>query len=321
MSLYDILGTHPEATADELKRAYQVRAKLLHPDNHAGASPDVLQAATDAMAELNEAWDLLRDPEFRRLYDQVLNGDGDPQGAGSPGASPGPPPARDAAQASSVPRTDPPLVSRPPNNSECTICGNYPARSITLRSETGKILWRVRRRLDGTYCRDCGTALFRSMTNRTMLLGWWGVISFFVNWFTIVQNLFARLSLSGMQRPQGRHADVEARLDRPLSQGRPLLLRSGPLATIAVLVVVILMLTNSGSTDSPSYDQPADPQPEDFVGSCLELGAQDRITGIVDCDGQEDAKVTQVVPNGVKCDSRADAWYEGKDDTLCVELR
>lgn len=69
VTYYDTLGTTPDADALTLRRAYHVRSQLLHPDRHAGASPEVLEAAGRAMAELNRAYAVLRHPESRRLYD------------------------------------------------------------------------------------------------------------------------------------------------------------------------------------------------------------------------------------------------------------
>lgn len=56
----------------ELRRAYHVRSLMLHPDRHASAPSGVLEAASRAMAELNRAYAVLRDPESRRLYDASL---------------------------------------------------------------------------------------------------------------------------------------------------------------------------------------------------------------------------------------------------------
>ena len=65
-SLYDRLGVPPEANASTLRAAYRRRARELH--------PDVLGAGADptAMAELNEAWRVLSDPDRRRAYDATL---------------------------------------------------------------------------------------------------------------------------------------------------------------------------------------------------------------------------------------------------------
>lgn len=60
-SLYRILGTDSTATATDIKSAYRAAAKRAHPD--AGGS-------AEAMARVNEAYQILSDPEARRAYDE-----------------------------------------------------------------------------------------------------------------------------------------------------------------------------------------------------------------------------------------------------------
>ena len=45
-------------------------------------------------------------------------------------------------------------------------------------------------------CRDCGTQLLRQFTTRTLVQGWWGYISFFVNWFVLAANGMAYRELA-----------------------------------------------------------------------------------------------------------------------------
>lgn len=58
---YELLGVNKEATADELKKAHRKLALKLHPDK--GGDPDKFK-------EINEAYDVLKDPEKRRIYDE-----------------------------------------------------------------------------------------------------------------------------------------------------------------------------------------------------------------------------------------------------------
>jgi len=66
---YDVIGVAADATHDEIRRAYHLRARHLHPDANSNASVDVLRSTTEAMAELNLAWSVLGDPRSRRTYD------------------------------------------------------------------------------------------------------------------------------------------------------------------------------------------------------------------------------------------------------------
>jgi hypothetical protein len=69
---YDVLGITADAKADTIKRAYYKRARAYHPDAHAGSTAELLDEAERAMAALNSAWTVLRDPQARRDYDQSL---------------------------------------------------------------------------------------------------------------------------------------------------------------------------------------------------------------------------------------------------------
>jgi hypothetical protein len=50
-------------------------------------------------------------------------------------------------------------------------------------------------------CRDCGSSMLKRWTGRTLVQGWWGYISFFVNWFVLVMNLVAAIKLSRLPHP------------------------------------------------------------------------------------------------------------------------
>ena len=62
---YKILGVDKTIPQKDVKRAYLKRAKLFHPDLH----PDDPKAKAKFQA-LNEAYDVICDPEKRRKYDQ-----------------------------------------------------------------------------------------------------------------------------------------------------------------------------------------------------------------------------------------------------------
>ncbi len=66
MTLYDLLGVSPQASADELKQAWRDQARQYHPD----VNPDPV--AAERMQLLNVAYDLLSDAQKRAAYDLLL---------------------------------------------------------------------------------------------------------------------------------------------------------------------------------------------------------------------------------------------------------
>ena len=70
MTLYDILGLLPSASAEKIRRAYQARMRLLGPEMISGASSKVLAAVDRAQASAEQAWRVLGDPASRERYDR-----------------------------------------------------------------------------------------------------------------------------------------------------------------------------------------------------------------------------------------------------------
>jgi len=78
---YEILGVTRDVGEGELKKAYRQKALQFHPDKNPGD-----HEAEDKFKEASEAYDILRDPEKRQIYDQYGHegikgrGFGGPQG-------------------------------------------------------------------------------------------------------------------------------------------------------------------------------------------------------------------------------------------------
>lgn len=62
---YEVLGIDKSASEKELKSAYRKLAKKYHPDANPGD-----KQSEEKFKELSEAYDILKDPEKRKLYDK-----------------------------------------------------------------------------------------------------------------------------------------------------------------------------------------------------------------------------------------------------------
>ncbi|KAI9302941.1 hypothetical protein BJ944DRAFT_166328 [Cunninghamella echinulata] len=72
---YDLLSIERNATGDEIKKAYRKQALIWHPDKNA----DRVQESTERFALIQEAYEVLSDPQERSWYDghrdAILRGD------------------------------------------------------------------------------------------------------------------------------------------------------------------------------------------------------------------------------------------------------
>jgi len=65
---YEIMGVDKNATEEEIKRAFRKLARKYHPDLHVAKDK---KEAEEKFKELNEAHEVLSDPEKRKRYDQL----------------------------------------------------------------------------------------------------------------------------------------------------------------------------------------------------------------------------------------------------------
>ncbi|MDO4539646.1 MAG: molecular chaperone DnaJ [Syntrophomonadaceae bacterium] len=77
---YDLLGVKRDVEAEELKKAYRAMAKKYHPDLNKD-DPN----AGEKFKEINEAYEVLSDPQKRALYDRHGHDAFDPTKGGGPG--------------------------------------------------------------------------------------------------------------------------------------------------------------------------------------------------------------------------------------------
>lgn len=79
---YNTLGLDRGASTDDVKKAYRSLSKKLHPDKHKGD-----KEAEQRFKEVNEAYEVLGDPQKKQMYDQFGTVGGPGMGGGAEGFS------------------------------------------------------------------------------------------------------------------------------------------------------------------------------------------------------------------------------------------
>jgi len=147
---YETLGVQNDATHEEIKRAYRLKAKALHPD------VNKTRDTTREFQELQEVYSVLGSPERRKLYDEGNE---------------------DAARSPETKATEADFDPFP-----CTSCEQISAqpRFISFYWVTSFIIFTYRRECSGIYCPSCATKKLFWSSLITGAVGWiafpWGII-------------------------------------------------------------------------------------------------------------------------------------------------
>jgi DnaJ-like protein len=180
---YRILEVEPTATAEQVKAQYLFLTQAWHPEKFPNA--DLKAKAEEKIKEINEAYGVLGDPSRRESYNSEL-------GFRSSKATSAPPASSHSSQGHPHSRS----------GQRCESCG-LPAETkyVEFHENTGLILIRQYRSVKGNLCKACINYFFWNLTGRTMLFGWWGVISFIVTPFILLNNISRFIFTFGMQKP------------------------------------------------------------------------------------------------------------------------
>ena len=202
----------------------------------------------------------------------------------------------------------------------CRLCGSTPAADGRFRRVQGLVLLMRWASVEGPFCRDCGLAVFRHLTAKTLLQGWWGFLSLFASVVAVLDNLVVRRRFARLAAP-ARHPDAPALTTRPLRPGRPLTRRpSTLLAAVPIALLVAVLVAVAGAR---GHDR------DDYVGRCVRVGAAGPASSpegvrFVDCAGSHDGRIVAEMydaPDTTSCPSSTDATVRGRADSLllCID--
>jgi hypothetical protein len=94
------------------------------------------------------------------------------------------------------------MTSPPPTALTCRACGRAPAQEFTIRRHVGMIILQKFVKFRGALCRDHAQQLTHEYLQRTLVQGWWGLISVFVNLFVIATDVAALSKAKKMPAPE-----------------------------------------------------------------------------------------------------------------------
>jgi hypothetical protein len=83
----------------------------------------------------------------------------------------------------------------------CRSCGRFPAQVFPIRRHVGMILMQRFVKLRVPLCREHALFYTKQFLLKTLWQGWWGYISFFVNWFVVVADLVILVKAGKMAAP------------------------------------------------------------------------------------------------------------------------
>jgi hypothetical protein len=212
----------------------------------------------------------------------------------------------------------------------CQNCGAAPAAKATFHQNTGMLFSRRVRTIDGTFCRNCGLSLGRTLANRSLWTGWWGLISFVVNIGYMLGNAGTLLRLGTLAKPRDGFGTMDP--------GRPMLLRSGVLVLAAIVAIGAGGAASSSNTDhtysNGGYVAPVTPTdvgtssgldtgPSSLPNSSWQLGACVSVSGSmahpVPCTDPHKGTVLMRTVYAANCPPQTDGTVVDGGFTYCVD--
>ncbi|WP_432968738.1 hypothetical protein [Dactylosporangium sp. CA-233914] len=130
---------------------------------------------------------------------------------------------------------------------QCRFCSSVPAVQAGYQAIQNIALWFRVTTVQGPFCRDCGTAVFRHLQQRTLTLGWYGILAPFAA-IVLLLNLIRMDKVTGLAAP-GPAPGREQR--RSTDIGKPLFARPKTIIGVLVPVALLIALFILGLVNSP----------------------------------------------------------------------
>ncbi len=177
---YETLEVEPTATLEQIKSQHRFLIHAWHPDKF--PEGELKRKAEDKVLEINEAYSVLSNSVKREKYNKSFDLTAKPSVQG--------------ASSQSVKETS---FNQP--KQLCENCG-LPAQTtyVEFYENVGMIFMRQHRSVKGNFCKSCIDYYFWNLTGKTMLLGWWGLISFIISPFILLNNLIRFVFTLGMNK-------------------------------------------------------------------------------------------------------------------------
>ena len=97
----------------------------------------------------------------------------------------------------------------------CQKCGCAgPVKPTKFMANIGLLVLRFETGEEGYFCKPCIHGSFFKHQAICMFLGWWGIISFFFNFYFLISNFAEWASCFGMDSPGAQAAPLRANLPR-----------------------------------------------------------------------------------------------------------
>ncbi|MEV6928053.1 hypothetical protein AB0M46_26620 [Dactylosporangium sp. NPDC051485] len=131
---------------------------------------------------------------------------------------------------------------------QCRFCTSVPAVQAGYQAIQNVAVWFRITTVQGPFCRDCGTAVFRHLQQKTLTLGWYGILAPFAA-TVLLLNLIRMDKVTGLAAP-GPAPGAEPR--RSMDVGKPLFARPRAIIGVVVPAALLIALFILGLITSPS---------------------------------------------------------------------